>query len=282
MMWVLGLTGFPLDHSLSPMLHDAALKALGLQGEYRLYPIQADDVSELNSLLKSMRSRDFQGLNVTVPHKRTVIPLLDKLSPLASAVGAVNTIYLRDGRLSGENTDVSGFLQDLDRCISGQTAGEALVLGGGGASRSVCYSLLSRGWKVVVAARNPGQAEQLAFSMEKILENTVIQPTSLDAQSLEIFADRVDLLVNTTPLGMGTYTDQSPWPDEIPLPRGAVIYDLVYNPRETLLMRRAQAAGLRAFCGLGMLVEQAALSFSLWTGKAPPREEMQSILEEIC
>jgi shikimate dehydrogenase len=281
-MWVLGLTGFPLDHSLSPMLHNAALKALGLQGEYRLYPIRGDDVSGLRALLKSLRSGAVHGLNVTIPHKKTILPLLDELTPLARAVGAVNTISLQYGRLSGENTDVGGFLHDLDRCIAGQTAGEALVLGAGGASRAVSYALLSRGWEVVVAARNPGQAEHLAASMKKYLKKPLIQSTTLDAQSLEEFTDRANLLVNTTPLGMHPYEDLSPWPDELPLPSGAVLYDLIYNPRETLLMRRAQDAGLAAFSGLGMLLEQAALSFSIWTGEPPPREEMGSILEGIC
>ena len=134
-LYRLGLTGFPLEHSLSPRLHMAALQACGLEGEYRLYPVPPDDEAGLNELLEHVRSGGMHGLNVTIPHKRSVLPLLDEVSETARAIGAVNTIYARDGVLVGENTDAAGFLSDLERWIPVQEPGgvatQALVLGAG-------------------------------------------------------------------------------------------------------------------------------------------------------
>jgi shikimate dehydrogenase len=268
-MMHLGLIGYPLGHSLSPKIHAAALTACGLQGDYSLFPIAPDDTQTLSDLLARVRSGEIRGLNVTIPHKQNVIPLLDELTPTAQAIGAVNTISMRNGKLVGDNTDAPGFLADLKRFLTTETQpplgmirhGEksALVLGAGGSARAVVYALIHDGWNVTLSARRPEQAQQLAANYQLLITTDLRLAT-------------FDLLVNTTPVGMSPNVDASPWPSNIPFPPNAAVYDLVYNPRETKLVRDARAAGLSATTGLGMLIGQAALAFEIWTGRKPPRE----------
>jgi shikimate dehydrogenase len=266
----LGLIGYPLGHSLSPKIHSAALRACGLDGDYSLFPIPPDNIASLQALLARVRAGDIHGLNVTIPHKQNVIPLLDELTPTAKAIGAVNTILLRNSHLIGDNTDALGFLSDLNRFLSlnptplptgeGQGVREALILGAGGSARAVVHALVHTGWHITLAARRLEQAQELAAQY-------LSHVTSILLSELPLFPlSSLSLLVNATPLGMSPDVDASPWPGELPLPPQAAVYDLVYNPRETLLVKQAKAAGLPATTGLGMLVEQAALAFEIWTG----------------
>ena len=272
----LGLIGYPLGHSLSPDIHNAALTACNLEGEYSLFPILPDDRLGLAELLSRVHTGDITGLNVTIPHKQNVIQFLDDLTPTARSIGAVNTIYLKEGRLIGENTDAPGFLLDLKRLLvkDGQQIENknALVLGAGGSSRAVVYALLNDGWNICLAARRVEQAQQLAASLTNFpLPITVIEFSNLGTD-LDSLLSPASLLVNTTPAGMSPHVDQSPWPADLPLPPRAAIYDLVYNPRQTKLVSDARRQGLSATSGLGMLVEQAALAFKIWTGRDPSRE----------
>lgn len=279
----LGLIGHPLSHSLSPKIQNAALQACGLEGEYSLYPIHPDDTQGLQDLLARVRSREITGLNVTIPHKQNVIALLDELTSTAKAISAVNVIYLRNQKLVGDNTDAQGFLADLKGCIGDRESlidKSALVLGAGGSARAIVYALLFDGWKVTIAARRIEQAQQLARSFKNYqlpvtdFDSPILRTASLWDQSL------ISLLVNTTPIGMTPDIDQSPLPQNSSIPNGTMIYDLVYNPRETKLVRDARAQGLQATTGLGMLIEQAALGFTLWTGHNPPREAMLTAVEQ--
>jgi shikimate dehydrogenase len=261
----LGLTGYPLDHSLSPKIHTAAITACGLRGEYSLFPIWPGDTLGLKNLLTRVREKEIHGLNITIPHKQNIIPMLDELTPIARAIGAVNTIYMYKNKLTGDNTDAAGFLTDLKQitCFSSSSQrSSALILGAGGAARAVVYALTSGGWNVTVAARRIDQARKLArhFESIKIME--------FNDQTFQLSDPQ--LIVNTTPLGMVPNTNQSPWPEML-FPPQAVIYDLVYNPCETKLVKDARAQGLSAFTGLGMLIEQAALAFEIWTGHSPTR-----------
>ncbi len=264
----LGLVGWPLGHSLSPVLHEAALVAHQRKGAYRLYPLHPDEAeSGLQSLLAQMRAGEIRGLNVTIPYKQTVIPMLDQLTPTAQSVGAVNTIYVSNGQLIGDNTDAEGFYQDLEPVLPPYIPpGTALVLGAGGAARAVVYSLLVHGWQVVVAARRLKQAEELA---EEFSELGSISGGLLSEMASMDLTD-VKLIVNATPMGMSPNVESSPWPATLPFPADAVVYDLVYNPGVTTLMRQAQEAGLKAVSGLGMLVGQAALAFSRWLEVSHP------------
>jgi shikimate dehydrogenase len=287
-MYTLGLTGFPLSHSLSPKLHNAALTAAELKGSYSLFPVDPARPDELAHLLGRVRSGEIDGLNVTIPHKQAVIPLLDELSETAKAIGAVNTIYAKDGRLIGDNTDAAGFLADVTSTFDisyskiespnpsmeirgsnidyrGSNNGyrtSALVLGAGGSARAVVFALKAHGWEVSVAARRIEQAQALVteFSLQT-------------AHSLDSPISNFDLLVNTTPLGMTPNIETCAWDWGFP-PR-AFVYDLVYNPPETLLIKRARTAGLQASNGLGMLIEQAALAFELWTDHPADRTAMR-------
>lgn len=268
----LGLIGYPLGHSLSPKIHAAALKACGLEGHYSLFPIAPEDRQGLKDLLARVRAGEITGLNVTIPHKQNVIEFMDKLTPTAQAVGAVNTVYIREDKLIGDNNDAPGFLSDLKRVsnLSFNTSHSALVLGAGGSARAVVYALLNDGWKVTLAARQIEQAQYLAQSFP----NYKLSIITFDLRPLTF-----DLIVNTTPLGMTPNTASSPLPENLSLPSNAFVYDLVYNPRETKLVRDARAQGLNASTGLGMLIEQAALAFEKWTGHNPPREVLYAAIE---
>jgi shikimate dehydrogenase len=264
----LGLIGYPLAHSLSPKIHTAALKACGLQGDYSLFPIHPDDQQGLKALLSRVRSGEITGLNVTIPHKQNVIELMDGLTPTAKAIGAVNTIYMQDDKLIGDNTDAHGFLSDLKKFVNEETGRQvntnALILGAGGSARAVVYALLINNWNVTLAARRIEQAQSLTQSFS----NYQLPITNFTDLPLSTF----HLIVNTTPLGMTPNIEVSPLPENINLSPHTIIYDLVYNPRETKLVKDARAQGLSASTGLGMLIEQAALAFEKWTGHNPPRE----------
>ena len=262
----LGLIGYPLGHSLSPKIHTAALKACELEGNYSLFPIHPEDRQGLRDLIARVRSGEIIGLNVTIPHKQNVIEFMDELTPTANAIGAVNTIYMREDKLIGDNTDAPGFLSDVKRFIGNrelEIGKSAIVLGAGGSARAVVYAIANDGWNVTIAARRMEQAHQLADSF-----STHHFPlTTFDLQPLTF-----DLILNTTPLGMTPNTESSPLPKNLSLPANAFVYDLVYNPPETKLVRDARTQGLNASTGLGMLIEQAALAFETWTGHNPPRD----------
>jgi shikimate dehydrogenase len=262
----LGLIGHPLSHSLSPKIHTAALKASGLQGDYSLFPIPPDDKQGLKVLLNRVRSGEIHGLNVTIPHKQHVIEFMDELTPTSQAIGAVNTIYLRDSKLVGDNTDAPGFLSDLKRFANSAFSipRSALVLGAGGSARAVVYALVNEGWKVTLTARRIEQAQQLASQFRNV---TAIE---LNFQTFQL--STFNLFVNTTPVGMTPNIEQSPLLENLSLPQHVFVYDLVYNPRETKLVRDARSQGLQAAIGLGMFIEQAALAFELWTDHNPPRD----------
>ncbi|MFN3492141.1 MAG: shikimate dehydrogenase family protein, partial [Anaerolineales bacterium] len=209
----LGLIGYPLSHSLSPMIHRAALKACGLDGDYSLFPIHLEDKQGLKDLLTRVRAKQIHGLNVTIPHKQNVIEFMDELTPTAKAIGAVNTIYLRDDKLIGDNTDAPGFLADLKKFIGNrelEIGKSALVLGAGGSARAVIYALLNHDWNITISARRIEQAKQLANSFPnyelRITNDADLQPLTCD------------LIVNTTPLGMTPNIHASPLPEKLILP----------------------------------------------------------------
>jgi shikimate dehydrogenase len=281
----LGLIGYPLGHSLSPQIHHAALQALDLKGEYRLYPISPlpEGQPAVETLLDFLRLGTLRGLNVTIPHKQAVIPLLDDLTPIARAVGAVNTIFREGERLIGDNTDVPGFLADFERfapCLV-SNPGSAMILGCGGAARAVAYALANTGWQLsIVPCRKEDeqQARDLATDIQIAIHNPIPEIRAL-VFHLSSFSLHPSLILNTTPLGMVPHINACPWPEEVPFPANVVLYDLVYNPPITKLVAVAHTAGIPATTGLGMLVAQAALSFERWTGLRPPIDVMRQAAE---
>jgi shikimate dehydrogenase len=278
-----GLVGYPLGHSLSPQIHMAALHDLGLNGKYSLYKVSPLPAGRerLVELFTQVRQNDIQGLNVTIPHKESCLPYLDFLTSTSQAIGAVNTIFMRDGKLTGDNTDVPGFWSDINRQMlraRPEAPGlekTALILGAGGSARAVVYALITQGYEITVATRRLEQAEDLRSQF------LVFEP-KLSLSSLDDLPDHKrpwSLVINTTPVGMYPNVDGSPWPAGMRFPEHALVYDLVYNPTQTTFVRQARAAGLEAVTGLGMLVEQAALSFEAWTELDAPRAVM---LDTIC
>lgn len=261
---LVGVMGWPVRHSLSPAMHNAAAAALGLNLVYVPLPVAATEVA---AAVRGLRALGFLGANVTIPYKQAVLPLLDEVDEAAQAIGAVNTIAVRSGRLWGANTDWSGFLADLQALGVDVAGKKALVLGAGGSARAVAYALAAAGAAVTVLARRLAQAEQLAADLAPHLP--LAQPI-LGRLLTKVAVDTMaDLVVNTTPLGMSPDEDGCAWPEGVPLPAGAFVYDLVYNPPRPRLLQMAAAAQQPHANGLGMLLRQGAQAFQLWTGREP-------------
>lgn len=269
---LVGVMGWPVAHSLSPAMHNAAFAALGLNWRYVPLPVHPDRVGEA---VRGLHALGFAGCNVTVPHKQAVIPYMSSLSEEAEALGAANTL-VRDGDgWRGENTDVRGFLDDL-AAHGVEVAGRlCLVLGAGGSARAVVWGLLKAGARVALFNRSRERAAALVGDFRARLSGGDLSAHPLD--ELGRFAGscrEVGLIVNATSVGMWPHPDASPWPEGAPIPPGAAVYDLVYRPARTRLLEQAEQAGARAIGGVGMLVRQGAASLALWTGHAPPVDVM--------
>ncbi|MSQ12931.1 MAG: shikimate dehydrogenase [Dehalococcoidia bacterium] len=269
----LGIIGYPLGHTLSPVFQQAALDACGIDARYVAWETPPDRLAER---LRELRVPDVLGFNVTVPHKETVIPLLDTISDWAGDLGAVNTVVSRDGRLTGHNTDAEGFLRALKQEGDFNPRGATvLVLGAGGASRAVVLSLAREGAaSVTIANRTLARAEALAAEVRaRGGQSHAVQLD--DAHLTEALRTPPGLIVNCTTLGMahGPAEGQSPMPTRL-IPKSALVYDLVYRPAVTPLLQAAHQAGARVLGGLPMLIYQGAAAFTLWTGREAPVQAM--------
>lgn len=276
----LGLIGYPIGHTLSPLLQTAALASVELPGSYRAFEIRPEQFdAEFGELLAKIRVGKFYGLNVTLPYKRRVIPALDTLTTAAAFAGAVNTIWLDGSQITGDNTDTQGFLNDVSSVWPLEPAGRALILGTGGAALSVAAGLLGKHWRVTLIGRNISDIRLPSTLFEK--SATAHQLEFADWESFQFWrkAPEADLVINATPLGMAPNVNQSPWPASLSYPPGCRVYDLVYNPATTRLLTDARAHGHETRGGMGMLVEQAALAFENWTGRRPNRMLMQQALD---
>jgi len=269
------LLGFPVEHSMSPRLHNTAFAAQDVNARYVATPVRP---AHLADALAGLRALQFIGANVTIPHKEAVLPLLDDLTPTAKAVGAVNTLvtYDRDAEtlgLRGDNTDVSGFLDPLAAHRPALEGANATVLGAGGAARAAVFGLLDRTplHRLTIAARRPEQAERLAASFADVATATTVAAT--DLTDAPVAASRV--VVNATPVGMHPDVDRTPWTEAGDFSADQIVYDLVYNPRETRLLREAAARGATPIGGLDMLIGQAAAAYEQWTGRTMPTKTVR-------
>lgn len=270
---LVGLIGWPVAHSFSPAMHNAAFAAQRMNWVYVPLPVPP---GQIEAAVRGLVALGFRGANVSVPHKQAVMPFMDELGESAQALGAVNAIVVREDRLSGENTDWRGFLVALRAGGFDPGGQRALVLGAGGGARAVVYALAHEGVPVSIYNRTPARAAGLAHDLQKHLPQAEISLLDVLPSDLDGF----DLLVNATPVGMWPETDSSPWPDDAPLPPHLAVFDLVYRPRWTKLLRQARQAGARPIGGLEMLVHQGALAFEMWTGSAPPLEAMRAACEK--
>ena len=264
----LGIIGYPIGHSISPVFQQAALDHCGIDGSYQAYQVAPESLQEF---FQGLRQPGFLGINVTVPHKEAVIPYLDEVDDWAMAAGAVNTVVNRDGRLSGHNTDGSGFLRALKEGAGFHPQGSrVLVLGAGGAARGVALALVRDGVAgLTVANRTLERAERLTELAQAA--GVQCQAIPLSGQELTDAAAAADLIVNCTTIGMSHGPDETGSPlSASQIPSTALVNDLVYNPLETPLLREAQRAGAKVLGGIHMLVYQGAASFEMWTGRDAP------------
>ena len=292
---LIGVFGWPVAHSFSPAMHNAAAADLGLNWAYVPMAVHPDDVE---TAVRCLPSLGFRGINITVPHKQTILPHLDAASTGAQALKAVNTIVVEwpstddeqqttnnkqhppasEAGLVGYNTDWSGFMADLDELDIDVSGRDCIVIGAGGSARAVAYGLGTVGGRVQVLSRRVEQAEKLVADLRPFFVDGVLRERPF-AQLPDAVAEcAAPLIVNTTPVGMSPNSDDTPWPQALSFPDNAIIYDLVYNPAQTSFMQQAQAAGCRAINGLGMLVHQGALAFQLWTGIMPNVQLMRETI----
>lgn len=264
----MGIIGFPIRHSISPVFQQAALDYLGLDATYEAWEVEPGSVGEF---VNGLRSPDTLGINVTVPHKEAVIPFLDEVDDWATSAGAVNTIVNREGRLTGHNTDGPGFLRALREGGNfGPQGKNVLILGAGGAARGVVLALIKGGvGRLTIANRTLERAQQLSRMARD--NGSDSQSISLEEDGLAAAAASANLIVNCTTVGMSHGPDEagSPLPPAM-IPATSLVYDLVYNPLETPLLRDAARAGAGTLGGISMLVYQGALSFKMWTGQDAP------------
>lgn len=260
-----GILGWPLEHSLSPTIHNAAFRSLGLDWVYLSWPVQPEGLA---AAVGGLRALGAQGANVTMPHKEAVIELLDDVSGDARRIGAVNTIQRVGDSLVGHNTDVDGFRDFLVGDAGVDPGGKkALVLGAGGAARAVVCALDDLGAEsIAIAARR----EQRGRAIASLAQHQHAEVVSWDG--IEKVAAGSDIVVNATPLGMAgeRVLERAAWHER------QVVCDLVYSPPVTPLMEAARAAGAEAWGGLGMLIHQAAMSFRIWTGNDPSLATMSA------
>lgn len=270
------LLGHPVGHSLSPVMHQAAFAAAGLNAVYLPWAAAPDRLAAAVQGLRAMEN--LLGANVTVPHKEAIVRLLDGLTAEAEAVGAVNTLLPRDGKLLGDNTDGVGFLAALREDLGCEARGlTAAILGAGGAARAVAMSLARAGaGRLVLLNRNVDRAKRLAdlVAVRHPGCQVTAQPLHLNSKITEVAEIR--LLVNTTSVGL--QPNDPPLFDYASLSAPIVVCDLIYNPPETPLLRAARARGCPAGNGLPMLVHQGALAFERWTGKPAPVQAMREAL----
>jgi shikimate dehydrogenase len=270
--------GSPIGHSLSPAMHNAALKQLGLDFQYSALEIAPE---KLAVEIAKLKQPEVAGFNVTVPHKETVIPFLDKVTDLAKLIGAVNTVKNENGRLIGYNTDAEGFLQTLVMNSGIDPIDKKIViLGAGGAARAIAAILCKNDADhIMITDVDDKKAAVLIEDIkERIGGNLIFQP--VNSEKLINGLAEADIVINATPLGMPPLLDFSPLPETAKLKSGSVAFDVVYNPATTVFIKQARSFGAQSIGGLDMLVRQGALAFKIFTGKEAPFETMKAAAEK--
>ncbi|HBE19741.1 MAG TPA: shikimate dehydrogenase [Cyanobacteria bacterium UBA11149] len=275
---LLGVIGDPIEHSLSPVMHNAAIAKLNLDYIYLPFPIKAQD---LQNAIAGFAAIGLQGFSITIPHKQAIIPFLSEISDIAQSVGAVNTVWRTETGWSGTNTDVAGFIAPLKAYNWDWSQTTAVILGNGGASRAVvvgCYQLGCKSIHIVGRSWEKLQQFQESWLNSPLPITTNIHPDS----ELPELISQADLLVNTTPVGMYPHIAESPVNLDIMtrLKETAIVYDLIYTPKPTQFLKYATKQGATGIDGLEMLVQQGAAALEIWLQQTPPADIMRQSLQE--
>lgn len=272
---LVGLCGYPVEHSLSPVMHNAAFAASGLNWRYHTFSVAPEN---LEAAVLGLKALGIRGVNATIPHKEALLPMVDEVSPRARSIGAINTVHVRDdGQLFGENTDAPGFVSDLKNHEVDPSVHKVLVFGAGGSARAVVYGLLEAGCpRIHVVNRTLSRAQILASDMNEALPGDRVSPGALleVPKALESFS----MVVNTSSVGLKGQA--SIWPESWGKDAVQVAYDLIYKPPETPFLKSFRATGALTINGLGMLAEQGRLAWTLWTGQELEPELMISALKK--
>ncbi len=275
---VVGVIGWPVQHSLSPPMHNAAFRALDLNWVYVAFAVHPDNVG---AAIEGMRALGIRGLNVTIPHKAAVVPHLDEISPLSRTLGGVNTIDNVDGRLSGDSTDGPGFVRALEEAGEGIAENRAVLIGAGGSAHAVALAAAEEApEELVIVNRTLERAVELAELVKQAAGFEAVRAIALDSPEVAEVVSAAHVIIDATPVGMYPQTDVAPVISPEWLRPCQLVCDLTYNPRETALLRAARTAGARVLDGTGMLVHQGAIAFERWTGQQAPVEVMRLALLE--
>lgn len=269
------LIGDPVEHSLSPIMHNAAFQHLGLNYVYICLRVQS---AKLRTAVEGIKSLGIQGLNVTIPHKITVMKYLDEIDPLAKDIGAVNTVANRDGGLVGSNTDGLGGLKALEEegvTIKGK---KVVLLGAGGAARALSFCIAPLADILVILNRTEEKAVELASSLRRRFSKKILGG-NLNRDILVKELEGADILINSTSVGMYPRSGECLVDNSLLNPK-MTVFDIVYNPLETRLLREAKRVGAKTVGGVDMLVHQGALAFQIWTGVTPPIDVMFRAVEK--
>lgn len=278
---LLGVIGYPIAHSLSPVMHNAAMAELGVDWVYVPFPIHPDHLAEA---VRGFNAIGVQGFNVTIPHKQAIMPLLTDISPVAQAIGAVNTVCQTERGWLGTNTDAAGFLAPLLPLQRDWSQASAVILGNGGAARAVVAGCAQLGCRLIqVVGRNPEKLLQFQQSWQNTRENLTLSVHRWE--KLPELLPQATLVVNTTPMGMHPQDQVSPLSlaETQTIATGTIAYDLIYTPRPTLFLRQMQSQGAMGLDGLEMLVQQGAAALQLWLQQPVPVEVMrQALLDHLA
>ncbi len=260
--------GDPIQHSLSPGMHNAGYRSLGVDAEYSRFQVEA---RRLAGAVEGLRALGFSGWNVTLPHKESIIPLLDTLTPQAKRAGAVNTVKIHERQLIGHNTDGDGFVRSVEEDLKGFKGKKAVLLGAGGASKGIALALAEQGMQLHILNRTPEKAMELV----QVIQHEGGRATSGTFAPGDWLED-ADLLVQTTSVGL--YNE--PFPFSLAgISKQALVVDIIFNPIETIFLQEAKKLGCRTQNGIGMLLYQGALAWEFWLGGKAPVAEMRQALK---
>ena len=274
---ICGIIGYPIDHTLSPTIHNAAFKELDLDFIYVAFKVEKD---RLRETMEGMRALGIHGLNVTIPHKERVMPFLDEISPEAKIIGSVNTILNQSNSLIGYNTDGIGAIRALEDNEVELNQKKVILLGAGGAAKSIAFHLSQKAKEIVILNRTLDRGKKLAESLRSKFYVDVSWG-QLSKEAISNHLKKADILINATSVGMNPKLDETLL-DPNWLSPEVCVFDMVYGPVETKLIRDAKKIGAKTIDGIDMLIYQGAMAFNIWTGKVPPIKRMkEAIMQKI-